>query len=222
MAITKITKGELRKTFKARMEALAARHNLRVEFGKWDEFEARFWQDGAKYHTSMIATDFEYPRYSYRADRKEDDLRVATFVVSGKFLPKKENSARNAANPWGERYAKTADYDKAVASLESTTRRDDPREAVETAAFEATSRWALAEWNRRHPGCSKSELYLVAEALDGRWPAPSGNDVDDVSLRREIEEHIKQRNRYVGEWMAVEIIDISRKVELASLGVRDE
>lgn len=218
MAIKKITKEELRQSFKVRMEALAARHGMLVQFGEYDEFHASFREAGARYCTSAIATEFSYPRHMYGRG-KDGDVMVRTFVVSGKFLERKENSALMAETPWNNRYVKTADYDKAIAALESTTRRDDPKERVETAALEASARWRCNEWNRRHPGCDKSDLYLVAEALDGRWPAPSGNDVDDVFLRREIKEHIKQRDHYVGEWMAVEIIDISRKAELESLGL---
>lgn len=218
MAITKITKGELRKTFKARMEALAARHGLLVDFTEYDEFHACFREAGARHHTSAIATEFDYPRYSY-GRAKDEDVKVERFVVSGKFLDAKENSARGASSPWSSRYVKTADYDKALAALESTTRKDNPKERIETAAFEAKGRWNCNDYERRHPGLSKIELAVIANARDGVMLKAEGDDVSVTWLGQDIAAGSKAVDRYVGAWMAVEIIEISRKVELASLGI---
>jgi hypothetical protein len=217
MAIQSITKKQLKESFATRMLALAARHGLAVTFSKHDEFEAYFWEEGAKNHTAHICVDFEYVRYYHR---EPDNPKVNTFVVSGKFLPTKQNSARGARSPWSSNYVKTKDYDKAVEALESTTRRDNPKERIERAAFEAKARWNCNEWERRYPGFSKCEAFCVAEALDGRMPAtPEGNDaIDNHWLQKEIEDKIAQRNRYIEAWMKLEIIDISMKHELAALG----
>lgn len=199
----------------ARMQRLADERGLRLERGQYDDFQFFFWEEGAKYHTAQLAVDFEFHRYY---SPRDGDSRVGTFVVAGKFLPQKENRATAANAPWDSRYMKSKDLEKAIAALDKIARKDNPAERVERAAFEAKKRWnADCEYLRRTPGHSHIEMAVTCAALDGELPfflSHGGDRVDE-----EISRLKSERDRYVGAWMALEIIDISRKVELASLGV---
>jgi hypothetical protein len=197
-----------------RLHKLAEERGLRLEQAEWGDTRYFFWEEGAKFHTAQLSVEFEYSRY-YRGDK--EDPKVSTFVVSGKSLEAKENRATAANAPWECRYMKSKDLDKVMAVLDKIVRKDNPAERVERAAFEAKARWNCNhEWNRRLPSHSNVEMAVSCAAIDGELPffLSHGDDV-----KREIANLLKERDRYVGEWMALEIIDISRKAELASLGV---
>jgi hypothetical protein len=196
-----------------RLQQLADDRGLKLTAKEYDDWCFFFTEEGAKFHTAQLSIDWEWNRYGSNTN----DPRVANFVMSGKFLPHKENRATAASSPWNHRYAKTKYLDKAMAVLDSIVRKDNPTERVERAAFEAKARWQCDhEWNRRRPSHSNVEMAVSCAAIDGELPffLSHGDDV-----KREIANLLKERDRYVGEWMALEIIDISRKAELASLGV---
>lgn len=196
-----------------RLQILADERGLKMSIREFDDWCFLFTEEGSKFHTAQLSVDWEWSRYGSNTD----DPRVATFVVSGKHVPQKENRATGASAPWSHRYSKTKDLGKVMAMLGAIVRKDDPAERVERAAFEAKARWHCDnEWNRRRPGHSNVEMAVSCAAIDGELPffLSHGDDV-----KREIANLLKERDRYVGEWMALEIIDISRKAELASLGV---
>jgi hypothetical protein len=193
---------------------LAAEAGLKMQVSDNLPHTIFFYEEGVEDHVAEIEPDFEY---GYGYVRRGADPTVAYFVVSGRFMPLRTARSRHASSPWSCNYTRVVKLEKALEALKVGLKRESPADVVERKASNAIRRWGLDyTYERDHPRIDYLAMGCAQYVRDGgKLPA----EIMDDRSKEYVEDAIERIERYIGAWVAYEIITISKEVELKSLDV---
>lgn len=203
---------DLNDNYMRRLQAMADESGVKMSVSR--EYDVIFEREGDKDILAAIAPTCSYGYYI----RSNQDRSITGFVVSGRFLPKKSVRSRDAFSPWQYNYTKAKDLEKALHALKQALRGETEEERVYRLGFECRRRWNINDWAKRFPQTSAVEKAVLALYRDGCLP----NALNDERVRDQLDEQNAEMERYIGQWLAEEIISISEKVERKMVGVADE